>query len=250
MPIGLGLAEIRGAERLERALTPFLWDEGDPQDRVQKRRRATVDLFDALGCLMACWTQRRVEEEAWLYSITWAEPPSLVCDFDLASELVAQLEHPLLDGFRSGSAYPTAPPEAQAIPVAMVRTRLAELARRVEYLMSRAADLRLSRQLEDIQVAFADRVARELVHHLENASANKDQHARLEAINTLDARFPVLSHMVETPSPATRAVVSQVETHVRASNVAKAFVEQVVISGSVNVMASGVFEWLKTIWSV
>ena len=248
MPHRLGLAKIEGAERLEAALTPSFWEDGGPQAIVRKRRQATVDLFDAVGRLLACWTQHRVEEEAWLYSITWAEPPSLVRDFDLAFEILSQLEQPLLDEFRGGNTYPTAPAPAQTIPFEMVRPRLAELARRVEYLMSRAADLRLSRQLDDLRSTFADRLAQELLNDLERVATIGDELSRAEALNALGDRLPVLRRLLATPSPATAELVAQVEKRVRASQVAKAFVEHVVIPGTVNVMASGVFEWLKTLW--
>lgn len=232
-----GLVEISPLERLQQGLGQFDFEKNE-----NARRLALASLFDAIGRLLTTWTLQRVDEEAWLFSITWSDPPSIVADHDLAFELITKIEN-LLYAELGRPLSPSQPRDGNVMALTQARNRLAALSKRVEFLMTRAADLRMSRQLDDLERNLGERLGAALAVDLERLSTLPVAD-RPEALDRAMSKHRLLDRLISSKAPEAAKIVAAAGNFLR--KIGPFAIQDLLVAGIVNVASPHVWEWLKS----
>lgn len=115
-------------------------------DAVTRAHKLRV-LHQSIAALLAGWPLEDVEEAAWVFALDgWQGVPPLSADYDTAFH--AHLL-PLIEGYRQSD-------QASGLPAVIMLFE--ELRNRVQFLQTRAADIRLSAQIERLTDASIARV--------------------------------------------------------------------------------------------
>jgi hypothetical protein len=105
-------------------------------------------LHEAIGALLAGWPLEDIEEAAWTFALDgWQRVPPLVAEYDIAFH---KYYIPLLEKYRLRN-----PSE---VGLSSLGILFDEFRNRVQFLQTRAADIRLSAQLDRLVDAAFDRI--------------------------------------------------------------------------------------------
>lgn len=199
--------------------------------------QAAADFHNHLSRFLAYWNMDRVDEEAWALAFEWQRTPPLVADYDYAHLHFLALQNRVVE---TKTAIESIRQNAHfTATLEIIKAHMDELRSRVQFLQTRAANIRLSDQVDRIPKVVTQMLASPIQELVKLVAAGDREKAKL----MVDSNS--LLHALVVKAESKPAASGQVEflginMSQESRDTIKGLVVGVLANGATTLIASGV----------